>query len=229
MKIIPVIDILSGQAVSAYRGERDSYQPLQSMLCQGSEPAAVLRGFLDFYPFTAVYLADLDALLGRGDNNSVINRLTEDFPSVQLWLDNGNRGGVFNNSDHIHPVLGTETGLSADSLVSAVNDNPDTVLSLDFNESGLLGDASLLNQPRFWPQRCILMALGRVGTGAGPDTVLLKSFRAMAPGKAFYAAGGIRNERDLRALVDAGAAGVLVATALHKGRITRANLEAFNG
>ena len=76
MKIIPVIDILSGQAVSAYRGERDSYQPLQSMLCQGSEPAAVLRGFLDFYPFTAVYLADLDALLGRGDNNSVINRLT---------------------------------------------------------------------------------------------------------------------------------------------------------
>ena len=90
MKIIPVIDILSGQAVSAYRGERDGYQPLQSALCHSAEPADVMRGFLSLYPFTTVYLADLDAILGRGNNNAVVNRLAEAFPSVQLWLDNGN-------------------------------------------------------------------------------------------------------------------------------------------
>jgi HisA/HisF family protein len=227
MKIIPVIDILSGQAVSAYRGERDAYQPMQSILCHGSGPADVLRGFLNLYPFTTVYLADLDAITGRGDNNAVIHYLAEAFPSVQLWLDNGNHGDAHDYAGRIHPVLGTEIGLSADNLATAVNDNPDTVLSLDFNDTGLLGDASLLDQPQYWPQRCILMALHRVGTGTGPDTGLLESVRARAPDKALYAAGGIRDNRDLQALADAGAAGVLIATALHKGRITRANLEAL--
>ena len=228
MKIIPVIDILSGQAVSAYRGERDRYRPLQSGLCRGSDPADVLRGFLDLYPFTAIYLADLDTILGRGSNNAVIERLAEDFPSAQLWLDNGNRGSVCNNADRVHPVLGTETGLSTDSLRTAANDNPHTLLSLDFSDTGLLGDATLLEQPQFWPQRCIIMALHRVGTRAGPDTKLLESVLHRAPGRDLYAAGGIRNERDLQTLAAAGAAGTLVATALHHGAITRAGLEALS-
>jgi phosphoribosylformimino-5-aminoimidazole carboxamide ribotide isomerase len=39
---------------------------------------------------------------------------------------------------------------------------------------------------------------------------------ALAPGKRYYAGGGLRHEQDLRALAAAGAAGVLVATALHE-------------
>lgn len=228
MKIIPVIDILSGQAVSAYRGERDRYRPLQSGLCRGSDPVDALRGFLDLYPFTAVYFADLDAIRGQGNNNAVIERLSEDFPSVQFWLDNGNRGGICNNSKHVHPVLGTETGICTDNLRTAADDNPHTLLSLDFSDSGLLGDTALLEQPQFWPQRCIIMALHRVGTGTGPDTELLESVLHRAPDRAMYAAGGIRNERDLQTLAAAGAAGALVATALHCGTITRADLEALS-
>jgi phosphoribosylformimino-5-aminoimidazole carboxamide ribotide isomerase len=37
---------------------------------------------------------------------------------------------------------------------------------------------------------------------------------------AIYAGGGVRDDADLRALESAGAAGALVATALHEGRIT---------
>ena len=229
MKIIPVIDILSGQAVSAYRGERDGYQPLQSALCHSAEPADVMRGFLSLYPFTTVYLADLDAILGRGNNNAVVNRLAEAFPSVQLWLDNGNSRTTQDYPERVHPVLGSETGLSPDSLKAAVNNNPRTVLSLDFNDRGLLGDPALLDQPQHWPQRCIVMALHRVGTCNGPDTGLLGSMQARAPDQAWYAAGGIREERDLRGMAAAGAAGVLIATALHNGHITRDDLEAFNG
>jgi len=228
MKIVPVIDILSGQAVSAYRGERDRYRPLQSGLSRSPDPGDVLRGFLNLYPFTAVYLADLDAILGRGDNNTVIERLVEGFPSVQLWLDKGSRGDACNYADRVHPVLGTETGLSAGRLRTAANDNPNTLLSLDFNDSGLLGDAALLKQPQLWPQRCIIMALHRVGTGIGPDTGLLKAVRDRAPDRAWYAAGGIRNEQDLQRLAATGAAGALVATALHHGAITRADLEALS-
>jgi uncharacterized protein related to proFAR isomerase len=40
------------------------------------------------------------------------------------------------------------------------------------------------------------------------------------PGAAIYAGGGVRDDGDLRTLESAGAAGALVATALHEGRIT---------
>ena len=41
-----------------------------------------------------------------------------------------------------------------------------------------------------------------------------------------YAAGGVRNEDDLAALVKSGVAGALVATALHQGAIRTATYAA---
>ena len=43
---------------------------------------------------------------------------------------------------------------------------------------------------------------------------------AALPGVSIYAGGGVRDDPDLRALEAAGAAGALVATALHEGRVT---------
>ena len=43
---------------------------------------------------------------------------------------------------------------------------------------------------------------------------------AELPEAAIYAGGGVRDDEDLRALEAAGAAGALLATALHEGRIT---------
>jgi uncharacterized protein related to proFAR isomerase len=43
---------------------------------------------------------------------------------------------------------------------------------------------------------------------------------AVLPGVSIYSGGGVRDHADLRALESAGAAGALVATALHEGRIT---------
>jgi phosphoribosylformimino-5-aminoimidazole carboxamide ribotide isomerase len=43
---------------------------------------------------------------------------------------------------------------------------------------------------------------------------------AALSGVAIYAGGGVRNGEDLRALESAGAAGALVATAVHEGRLT---------
>ena len=46
------------------------------------------------------------------------------------------------------------------------------------------------------------------------------SSRTPCPESAIYAGGGVRDDADLRALESAGAAGALVATALHEGRLT---------
>jgi phosphoribosylformimino-5-aminoimidazole carboxamide ribotide isomerase len=43
---------------------------------------------------------------------------------------------------------------------------------------------------------------------------------AALPEVAIYAGGGVRDDEDLRALESAGATGALVATALHRGRLT---------
>ena len=55
----------------------------------------------------------------------------------------------------------------------------------------------------------------------------LAAIRSIAGGREIYAAGGVRDAADLCALKAAGAAGALIATALHDGRVGRADLEAI--
>lgn len=224
MKIIPVIDILSGLAVAAYRGERDNYRPLRSTLCPGAEPAAVLRGYLALFPFSAVYIADLDAIQNRGGNRELIVSLARSFPELEFWLDQGGRDCATGHPAPLHAVLGSETGITPEALAAAGHD-PEPVLSLDFNRDGFMGDAALLDRPQCWPARCIAMSLHRVGSGTGPDTALLADLSARAPDRRWYAAGGIRHAGDLETLAAAGIDGALVATALHNGTLTRADLE----
>src|SRR5262249_61282863 len=102
------------------------------------------------------------------------------------------------------------------------------ILSLDFAGDRFLGPAEH-PEPGLWPARVIVMTLARVGSGAGPDLTRLHQVRSQNPGRRIYAAGGVRDATDLRGLSAAGAAGVLVATALHDGRIGHTDLARFAG
>jgi phosphoribosylformimino-5-aminoimidazole carboxamide ribotide isomerase len=101
------------------------------------------------------------------------------------------------------------------------------VLSLDFDAGGPRGPAALFADPDLWPDRIIVMNLGRVGTGQGPDIDGLKSLVARAEGRAVFAAGGVKNARDLAAIETAGASGALVATALHNGALEQNEIAAL--
>ena len=52
----------------------------------------------------------------------------------------------------------------------------------------------------------------------------LAAVKARVPDKRVYAAGGIRGAADLAALARAGIAGALVATSLHNGALTGAQI-----
>jgi phosphoribosylformimino-5-aminoimidazole carboxamide ribotide isomerase len=67
-----------------------------------------------------------------------------------------------------------------------------------------------------------------VGTGAGPDLDALAALVKRAGGRAVFAAGGVRGEDDLARLREIGVAGVLVATALHDGRLSPAAVARFH-
>ena len=75
------------------------------------------------------------------------------------------------------------------------------------------------------PSAVIVMTLARVGSGEGPGSANASPRSSPAPdGRRVYAAGGVRHRADIEALHAAGAAGVLIATALHAGTIKAGDL-----
>jgi phosphoribosylformimino-5-aminoimidazole carboxamide ribotide isomerase len=227
---IPVIDLMGGKVVRAQKGDRGSYRPINSPLSPTSDALAVVRGLCAVYPFPTLYVADLDAIQSKGDNLPALRRIRTSFPGLRMWVDNGAADPAAVDSlvgvGLSEPVIGSETQRDG-ALIARHRDSTKVVLSLDFRGDAFLGPAEILAEPDLWPRRVIVMTLGRVGSRAGPDLTRLAAIRSVARGRELYAAGGVRDAADLSALKAAGAAGALIATALHDGRIVRADLESI--
>src|SRR5262245_7747502 len=89
MLVIPVLDLMAGQVVHARRGDRSAYRPLQSKLTPSSEPVEVVAALLSVAPFTAIYVADLDAIQRHGDHREALRLIQAEFPALNVWLDAG--------------------------------------------------------------------------------------------------------------------------------------------
>jgi len=220
---------MNGQVVRARAGQRAEYRPLRTVLCEGSAPEAVVEGLLGLYPFGRLYVADLDAIQGRGDHAAVLARLRQIHPALELWVDAGfadpAAAAAWQARGLGRPVLGSE---SLARRPARGDYPPGAILSLDFRDTGFAGPAGLAEAAGDWPDDVIVMSLPRVGMGGGPDWARLAEMRRLDPACRLCAAGGVRDAADLAALADAGAAGVLLASALHDGRISRKALAGFH-
>ena len=128
-------------------------------------------------------------------------------------------------------IVGTETLTGPDALDRLLAELPEgaLVLSVDLRDGRLLSpDAQLAGLGamdavarlhRAGLREAIVLDLARVGSGAGPDVALIAEIHGAFPDLDLLAGGGVRTVDDLRALDAAGAAGALVATALHNGVI----------
>jgi HisA/HisF family protein len=229
MDIIPVLDLRGGIVVRAHTGQRDQYRPLESPLSPTSDPVDVMRGLYSVYPFKTFYVADLDAIMGTGNNEAVLGRLTAEFPAAVFWVDNG-VSDLSSARDWLdaglgHLVVGSESQHGM-ALMRRLSEHDRVVLSLDFRDQGFLGPPALLDDVASWPRRLIVMTLARIGSGAGPDLDRLRAIRESAAARDIYAAGGVRDSADLAILKGAGISGALVATSLHDGRLTGSDLRA---
>ena len=223
MLIIPVIDLLGGVVVRARGGRRDVYRPIVTPLAASSEPCEVLAGMSRLHAFTTVYIADLDAILGRGNNVDAVRRLQNSFPHVAFWLDAGARDAAPGSS--LEWVVGSES--LSDDPPPDLSAAPNAILSLDFRGELFLGPPALASTPRLWPARVIVMTLGRVGMAEGPDFARLAAVKAVAGPREIFAAGGVRGGEDLAALARMGVTGALVASALHDGALGARDLALF--
>jgi HisA/HisF family protein len=232
VKIVPVIDLKGGVVVHARRGRRDEYAPLRSPLVDGCEPVAVARALCAICGTRSLYVADLDALGGAPvDETTLAAVAAESDPWVDAGATTSERAAALQRAGVARNVLGTES-LEPDMPGAAVqlSASPPVVLSVDLRDGRLISrDPELANReptaaaPLAQALRIgelLVIDLARVGSGAGPPLDAVAQLAQALPGVAIYAGGGVRDDADLRALESAGAAGALVATALHEGRIT---------
>jgi phosphoribosylformimino-5-aminoimidazole carboxamide ribotide isomerase len=147
------------------------------------------------------------------------------FPGLDIWADTG----IANGDDLVAwqarglgtAVIGSES-LSSSAFAAGVRDP--AVLSLDFRGDRFIGPPAMLSDASLWPGRIIAMTLARVGAGDGPDLERLAGLVNQANGREIFAAGGVRHAADLDALAEFGAAGVLLASALHDGCLGHSEL-----
>ena len=232
MEVIPVIDLKNGAVVHARMGIRSEYAPIKTPLSPTSQPGDVARGMLSIFPFKRFYVADLDAIEHKGDNNPALKQLSADFPDVEFWVDAGiadiHEAERWLAAGLGYLVLGSETQRDGE-LIRYLCRNNRTILSLDFRGDAFLGPAALLNEADIWPINVIVMTLARVGSASGPDTDRLTTIKSRVVNRRVYAAGGVRDANDLASLARAGITGALVATSLHNGKLTGAQIARLSG
>lgn len=236
MRIIPVIDLMGGKVVRAVRGEREGYKPLRSVLVDAPDPLEVALAF-EGLGLEELYIADLDAICSTGRNRGEVERVASKT-KLELMVDAG-----FKRADEVESyvergvekvVLATETLESFDEVQKVITKyGVRVVASIDLKFGEVVASSGAMRLSlaelirRFeasGASEILLLNLDRVGTGQGPDYAILKEALAHA-NVPMLVGGGARDVADVRRLRKQGASGVLIATALHEGLITKGDLD----
>lgn len=236
-RIIPVLDVMDGQAVRAVGGRRELYRPLESRITDSTDPATVAEALLAAAGTNELYVADIDAIGRHRPRLGWLKPLAD--RGCRLLVDAGLRvatdARLILDAGASAVVAATETVRSLAelrALLSAVGPER-VILSLDLRNGRLVGDAAVWGDAGnpsaavasavgFGVRRVIVLDLARVGTGIGMGTEsLCVGLRASFPELELIAGGGVRTWDDVERAAKAGADGVLVASGLHDGTLVR--------
>jgi len=232
LKVIPVIDVLNGVAVHAVRGERSRYQPLKSVVCRSVDPVEVALTF-ESLGFRSLYMADLDAILRRSPNLAVYKQIRA-RTGLNLMVDAGvskvAEAEKLLKSGVTKIVLGTETlpslNLVGQTLKTLGEDH--ILVSIDLKGGKTMSASETISSmsavqlaqalQKLGVCRIILLDLDRVGTERGANLSVLETILGETELKVLVG-GGVKSFEELAKLETLGVSGVLVATALHKGKL----------
>ena len=89
MELIPAIDILNNIVVKAFAGQRKKYKPIKSKLVNSSNLEDIIVALLKEYKFKKIYIADLNAIMGKNNNFKIIKKIIKKFPKIEFWVDFG--------------------------------------------------------------------------------------------------------------------------------------------
>ncbi|HEV3341933.1 MAG TPA: HisA/HisF-related TIM barrel protein [Pirellulales bacterium] len=241
--VIPVIDLMRGVVVRGVAGKREEYRPIKSLLCDEPLPGAVGGAFARL-GFREAYVADLDAIAGA----------EPDWPTYEVLMGcglkllcdagagTGRRARELAEFTHDRQrlaavIVGLESIADESDLAAAVEAATPgrTIFSLDLRAGvpttrvppwkDLTAQTIAERVIDLGVRRIIVLDLARVGVNTGVSTTeLCRRLRKLYPALEIISGGGVRNADDLRALAEAGCDAALVASALHDGRLTAADL-----
>jgi phosphoribosylformimino-5-aminoimidazole carboxamide ribotide isomerase len=231
-RLLPVLDLKGGQVVRGIGGRRDEYRPVISKWTSSSDPLNVAVALRERFGFQRFYVADLGAICERLPHKREISALIQE--GFQFDLDTGVRSQTDCESiletPQTRAVLGLET-IETPAIVEQIAAELPTsrlVFSLDLKAGTPMGTSD-------WPrsamdiaaiaigtgiQTLIVLDLAAVGSDGGcPTLPLCREIRARWPDIELITGGGIRDEVDVHRAIDSGVDQVLVASALHDGRL----------
>jgi phosphoribosylformimino-5-aminoimidazole carboxamide ribotide isomerase len=239
MRIIPVLDLKFGLVVRGIAGRREEYRPIISRLTSSCLPIDVARAIRDHFGVTELYLADLDAIAGAAPALRTYAQIRA--LGIRLWIDTGVRdaeqAAVLAAEKIERIVIGLETIHGPEVLrqVCSRLGNESVVFSVDLKNGQPLGDTSTWDRPdaeaiarqtiALGVKRLLVLDLARVGIGTGTGTEKLCTRLATNyPEVEIASGGGVNGVADLERLQRCGVKAVLVASALHDGRLRREDL-----
>ena len=105
-QVIPVIDLLNGQAVHAVGGQRAYYQRIESVLHDSCDPIRLATAIRDELGLETLYIADLDAIEGGAPSIEIHRKIIAS--RSHLWIDAGIR-----DFESVTPLLAFDRSLCA--------------------------------------------------------------------------------------------------------------------
>ena len=242
VQIIPVIDIRNGIAVRAVAGQRSRYGPLQGRLTNTAEPAEVLTALRRNFGFSLCYIADLDAIERQQINRCTIAEMA--CTGVPLIVDAG--ATTVEQIEALLEIGVRQVVLSSESMHDLTQlaamakrfDPVSLIFSIDLRHGELLvrdpgwHGNSPLDLVRYviacGIRELIVLDLAAVGTGLGiPTLQWCQDIRRLSPDVRIISGGGVDSVSCVAGAARAGLDGLLIASALHDGRLTSDDLAAY--
>jgi phosphoribosylformimino-5-aminoimidazole carboxamide ribotide isomerase len=243
MELIPVLDVLRGQAVHARRGARQKYQPVQSALLPGraGDAVALGRAYHTMMCAWRCYVADLDAIEGWAPQAKLIQALADPDHGFGegLIVDGGvttpRAAEALIRSGASMLAVGLETlrGFAELRAIVKAIGGERVIFSLDLldgrpiqRRTGRVASEEAVvielaaRAADAGVAAVLVLDLAHVGAESGPRNLeILDGIKRML-GVPVYAGGGVRSGADLELLEAVGCDAALVGSAIHNGTIS---------
>lgn len=237
---VAVIDIKESIVVRAVAGKRNEYQKVESrILAEGeNSPLAAAAAFYEKLNIRKIYIADLDAILGKSNNIEDIKEIKKQYPDLEIILDAGfdqNNSPVPYLNDFLdYAVIATETIKDLSFLKKIKAYQNKIIISLDLKAGNLIHNIpewqseelkniiSKIKNLGF--QNFIILDLANVGTASGISKYI-RELKIEFPELNLITGGGVKDYRDIKELKRLGFSGVLIASAFHNGSLGKKEVE----